>query len=155
MRTVAWFLIVTAGVGCAQHGTPSSAPAPPPRVGIYRFTERSSQLQHTLEGRLIVTRDSVLLSADPGPCRYVQETDANGPIVYQCADVTYFFDRFDPVGRATYRAMTTVVDHTMTCTRSTTDASGRQTCTARTPESNERQVPVIGTLHLEAIAKPD
>ena len=153
MRTSAPFLVVAALAGCPQHG--ASAPGPPSRIGVYRFTERSPQLRQPLSGRLFVTHDSVAVEAEPGPCRYDTRSTSSGPIVYQCADVTLSFDRRDPIRNSTYRTTTTVMEHRTTCARYTTDSSGRQVCAQQQTETNERQVPVTGTLHLEIIAHPN
>ena len=150
--TVSSFLAVIVA-GCAQQGT--ATPPTPMRIGVYRFTERPSQLKQTIQGRLLVTHDSVVVEAEPGPCRYDTQSSAAGPIVYQCADITLSFDRRDPVGRATYRAVTTVIEHHTVCAKYATDSAGRQVCVQQQTETNERQVPVMGTLHLETIAHPN
>jgi len=152
MRT--WpFLAVLIAPACAQHG--AGAPAPPVRIGVYRFTERPNGVNTTIQGRVLVTHDSVVVEAEPGPCRYDQQTTASGPIVYRCADVTIAFDRFDPVGRATYRMTKTVTDRKTTCVRYTTDSAGKQICAQQQTETTERDVPVTGTLHLDTIAHPE
>jgi hypothetical protein len=147
------FLILLITTACAQHG--ANAPAPPVRIGVYRFTERPNGVNTTIQGRVLVTHDSVVVEAEPGPCRYDPHTTAGGPIVYQCADVSIAFDRFDPVGRATYRTTKTVMDRKTTCIRYTTDSSGKQVCAQQQTETTEREVPVTGTLHLDTIAHPE
>lgn len=154
MRTRPYCLVALALAACAQHG--SGAPAPPVRIGVYRFTERPTGVNTTIQGRVLVTHDSVVVEAEPGPCHYdSRASTAGGPIVYQCADVSISFDRFDPVGRATYRTTKTVMDRKTTCVRYTTDAKGNQVCAQQQTETTEREVPVIGTLHLDTIAHPE
>jgi hypothetical protein len=153
VRTIAALLITFALAACAQHGT--SVPGPPSRIGVYRFTEHPAQLRTPIQGRLFITHDSVVVEAEPGPCRYDVHSASSGPIVYQCADVTLSFDRLDPVGKSTYRTTTTVMDRRTTCARYATDSSGRQVCVQQQTETNERQVPVTGTLHLEIVAHPN
>ena len=147
------FLLVLIAAACAGHAP--SAPAPPVRIGVYRFTERPQGVNATIEGRVLVTHDSVVVEAEPGPCRYDTHTSAGGPIVYQCADVTLSFDRFDPVGHANYRMNKTVMDRKTTCARFTTDSKGNQVCAQQQTETTERVVPVTGTLHLDTIAHPE
>ena len=153
MRTPPYCLVVLTLAACGQHG--SGAPAPPVRIGVYRFTERPNGLNTNIEGRVLVTHDSVVVEAEPGPCRYDTQTTADGPIVYRCADVTISFDRFDPVGHATYRTSKTVMDRKTVCIRYTTDSKGNQVCAQQQTETTERQVPVTGTLHLDTIAHPE
>jgi len=153
MRISPFFPFALALAGCAHHG--SSAPAPPVRIGVYRFTERPNGVNTPIQGRVLVTHDSVVVEAEPGPCRYDPHTSAGGPIMYQCADVSIAFDRFDPVGRATYRMTKTVRDRKTTCIRYTTDSGGKQVCAQQQTETTEHDVPVTGTLHLEAIAHPE
>jgi len=154
-RVNATLLVVAAtAAACAKSGAPATVPTP--RVGVFRFTERPAQISQTIEGRILVTNDSVVVDATPGPCRYDnQASHATGPIVYQCADVTLSFDRFDPVGHAMYRTSTTVTERHTVCVRYTTDASGHQVCAQTETQTNDRQVPVTGTLHMETVARPD
>ena len=153
MRTPPYCLLALAFAACAQHG--SGAPAPPVRIGVYRFIERPNGVNTTIQGRVLVTHDSVVVDAEPGPCRYDPHTTAGGPIVYQCADVSIAFDRFDPVGQATYRTTKTVMERKTTCVRYTTDSKGNQVCAQQQTETVEHDVPVTGTLHLETIAHPE
>ena len=146
-------IVALALAACTQHG--SGAPAPPVRIGVYRFTERPNGVNTTIEGRVLVTHDSVVVEAEPGPCRYDPHSTAGGPIVYQCADVSISFDRFDPVGRATYRTTKTVTERKTTCVRYTTDSSGKQVCAQQQTETVQHDVPVTGTLHMDTIAHPE
>jgi hypothetical protein len=130
-------------------------PPPPVRSGVYRFTERPNGVNTTIQRRVLVTHDSFVVEAEPRPCRYDLHTTADGPILDQCADVSIAFDRFDPVGRATYRTTETVTDRKTTCVRYTTDSSGKQVCGQQQTETTQRDVPVAGTLHLETIAHPE
>jgi hypothetical protein len=47
------------------------------------------------------------------------------------------------------------MDRKTTCIRYTTDAKGNQVCAQQQTETTEREVPVIGTLHLDTIAHPE
>ena len=153
MRIPPLVLIAAALAACAQHADP--APGPPSRIGVYRFAEHPSQLKGPIQGRLFITHDSVAVEAEPGPCRYDVQSNAGGPIVYQCSDVTLSFDRRDPVNGATYRTTTTVMQKKTTCVRYTTDSGGRQTCAQSQTETTEKTVPVTGRLHLEIVAHPN
>ena len=153
MRTPPFCLAAFALAACAQTG--SSAPAPPVRVGVYRFTERPAGVNTTIQGRVVVTHDSVVVEAEPGPCRYDTHSAADGPIQYQCGEVLLAFNRFNPVGDARYRTSKTVYDRKTTCVRYTTDSKGNQVCAQQQTETVEREVPVMGTLHLETIAHPE
>lgn len=143
-----------AGSACAKSGAPATPPAP--RVGVFHFAERPAQLLETIEGRIFVTTDSVVVDATPGPCRYDnQASHGSGPIVYQCADITLSFDRLNPSGRATYRTTTSVLERHSVCVRYTTDSAGHQVCAQTETQTTERKVPVTGTLHMERVAQPD
>jgi hypothetical protein len=143
-----------AAAACTKSGAPETPPTP--RVGVFRFTERPAQTSLTIEGSVFVTHDSVVVDATPGPCRYdSQLSHATGPIVYRCADVTFWFDRYDPVGRATYHTSTLVTEHHTVCVRYTADASGHQVCAQSETQTSERQVSVNGTLHMETVSRPD
>ena len=146
--------LLAAAAACGKSGGPATPPTP--RIGVFRFTERPAQTGQTIDGRVLVTHDSVVVDATPGPCRYdTQASHATGPIVYQCAEVTLSFDRYDPIGRASYRTTTMVTEHHTVCVRYTTDSSGRQTCAQTETQTTERVVPVSGTLHMETVARPD
>ena len=147
-------LVSVIAAACTQSGAPATPPTP--RVGVYRFTERPAQISQTIEGRILVTHDSVVVDATPGPCRYdTQASLATGPIVYRCAEITFSFDRYDPVGHSTYRTTATVTEKKTVCVRYASDSAGRQTCAQRETQTSERQVPVTGTLHMETVARPD
>ena len=151
-RHVILLVLVATAAACAKSGSPE----PAPRVGLFRFSERPAQTSLTIEGRIFVTHDSVVVDETPGPCRYdISGSRATGPIVYQCADVTLSFDRYDPVGRATYHTSTTVAEHHTVCVRYTADASGHQVCAQTETQTSERRVAVNGTLHMETVSRPD
>jgi hypothetical protein len=145
-----------AAAGCAHPAPPTSELAPPPaRIGIYRFEERPSQVDEPLRGRIVVTHDSVWVDAEPGPCNYDPSSGRGSVITYRCADVTYSFDRNDPINKSRYSKLAIVVEHKKNCARYAVDSQGRQTCVQQQVDAVEHQVQVTGSLHLIAIAKPD
>ncbi len=126
------------------------------RVGIYKFTEHVTELREPIQGRLEVTRDSVIIDADSGPCRYANEvTKPETPIYYECGKVWFSFDRVDPIKKSSFRTTATVTDRTPACTRYTTDKNGNQVCSQTGYETTERTVRPSGLLHLIVIAKPN
>ncbi len=154
MRTLSPLFVLAGLAACGQHG--ASTPTPhASRVGIYHFTEHPLQSNQSFEGRVGVTKDTIVIESDLAPCIYDSRSAAGSAVIYQCGPVTVSFRRSDPVATARYTVTTTVVDQQMTCVRYTTDASGHQTCAQQRSEAIERQVPVSGTLHLELTVKPD
>jgi hypothetical protein len=154
-RTRTHALFLAAIVAACAHHTENTSANPLARIGVYRFSEHPQQMQGALEGRVVVTHDSVYMEADPGPCNYDARASANGPIVYKCSDVTYEFDRYDPLNRSRYRTSTTVQERQKNCARYGVDSQGRQTCLQMQTDVVDHKVPVSGTLHFTAIAKAD
>ena len=99
-------IVMTMLAACASHrGSAGALAATGPGAspdGRYTFEERPTGTPRVLEGTFIVLRDTILVDATPGPCRYNPRTTPGGPIMYLCADVSLSFDRRDPVMKATY-----------------------------------------------------
>ncbi len=125
------------------------------RIGVYRFEEHSEQIKNPIRGRVAMTHDSVYVDADAGPCTYDPASQTSVRIIYHCNDVTFLFDRDDPLNRSTYSTTGTVIEHQTNCARYKTDTQGRQTCIQQQTDNIEHQIAVNGKLHFIAIAKPD
>ncbi len=143
--------ILVVAAACGQHS--ANAPSPASRIGIYRFSERPNEIKEALEGRIVVTSDSVWVVAEPGPCNYDATSASTNAIVYRCADITYAFDRRDPLNRSTYRYVGTVQQNQKNCARYAVGSQARQNCIDTQSSTADRQVTVSGTLHFTAIAK--
>ena len=147
-------IIVTALAACAIHrhsaGSLAAAPAPN-RDGRYTFQERPTNSPRTLEGTFIVLRDTILVDATPGPCRYDPGATPGGPIVYKCADVSFSFDRRDPVMTATYHFITTESKPKVVCTRYTIGPNGAQQCAESSTQFVDETVSHSGTLRAHRV----
>ncbi len=120
--------------------------------GDYRFSERINQSNQLFEGTVSVRGDTVLVTAEPGPCRYDTEPrDGGGPFVYRCADLRVFVDRLDPVSGATYQGNVIVPGQRTACARYETSPTGQRTCVEQRTEPFDRSVTVRGKLHLTPV----
>jgi hypothetical protein len=142
-------IVMTVMTACAGHPGSSgsvAAAAPAIRDGRYTFDEKPVGTPRTLEGTFVVLRDTILVDATPGPCRYDTHSTAGGPITYQCADVSLSFDRRDPVMKATYAFITTEPKPKVVCTRFTIGPNGAQQCAESRTEFVDQTVRHTGTL---------
>jgi hypothetical protein len=150
-------IVMAVLAACAgSRGTDSSsASAPAPiRDGRYAFSERPSGTSITLEGTFVVLGDTVMVDATPGPCRYDSNNAPGSPIAYRCADVSLWFDRRDPVTKATYDFQSVESKPKSVCVRYTTGPNGQQVCAQTGIEMVEVKVEHSGTLHAHLSAKP-
>ena len=138
-------IIAVAGVGsaCRSHAE-ELEPAVDRRIGVYRFTVRSTSAV-VLEGKFMVLADTIVVDATPGPCHYVHETSVLA-IEYRCAEMTLLFDRNDPVGRSSYRGKVTVTENQPTCVRYGTNSRGQRTCVETSTQPVDRQILASGRI---------
>jgi hypothetical protein len=123
--SVGVFLTLAFAAGCASNG--KKIGIRPEAVGAYRFTEHAGE-DMDLEGIFVVEPDSVSIDAAPGPCRYQRERASVLAITYICGDVTYVFDKSDPVRKATYSATVRLQKKRQVCARYVVNSTGRSVC---------------------------
>lgn len=118
-------LALTFSTGCASNG--KKIGIRPESIGAYRFTEHAGE-DMDLDGYFIVEADTVSIEATPGPCRYDRDRASLLSLTYRCGDVTYVFDRTDPVRKATYSAIVRMQKTRQVCARYAVNNQGRQVC---------------------------
>jgi len=139
-----------AGCGGKAAGT-----SPKPRIaegilGLYSFSEHvpTNRGQFVpLEGEFTVFGDSVTVRTETSSCLYNLLTTRGSAITYDCGDVSFSFDRFDPVHRATYRMKVRFNEQRQVCAQYTTDAGGRQRCVSYRTEFVETEAIRTGRLN--------
>lgn len=154
--TLVMFAALCATTACGKGG--ATAPRPLPIMdGVYEFTERPAQLDQAIQGTVTVLRDTVLVDAQPGPCRYDEQASwgKNHPFTYRCANVILTFGRYNPISGASYRTTTTVNDHRTVCVQYATNASGQRVCVQQQTQTIPRQVTVSGSLHPNRVVNPE
>jgi len=150
---VAAITLLAISTGC----TPSAARAPAPaasRLGAFRFFERVPDTSPgvTLEGEFIVEPDTILVEAMPGPCHYDNLRSRSTTIAYKCGpDIFLFFDRNNPIERASYSLVATVQVPVTTCARYATTSDGRRVCVQTRTVMVPRDVRRSGRLRPERI----
>ena len=148
-------IVMTMLAACASHrGSAGALAATGPGAspdGRYTFEERPTGTPRVLEGTFIVLRDTILVDATPGPCRYNPRTTPGGPIMYQCADVSLSFDRRDPVMKATYTFSTTEAKPKVVCTRFTIGPNGARECAESSTQFVDQTVSHSGTLRAHRV----
>jgi hypothetical protein len=138
--------------GCASNG--KRVGVRPEQLGAYRFTERVTEGVE-LEGIFVIEADTVSMDARPGPCRYERERSNALAISYTCGDVTYAFDRSDPLRSARYTTVARVQETKSVCVRFTVSSTGRQVCAESRPEVSYRDVRRSGLLRPERMSDDD
>jgi len=138
---------------CSSKG--SQAPAPAVLLdGIYRFSEAQRPMTTPIEGTMTILRDTVMVEAQPGPCRYDDRMSwGKTALVYQCAEMTLMFDRVDPVRNSKFDTKVSVDEKKNVCTQYTTTATGQRICVQSETQMVSRDVDVSGFLHPKRIAK--
>jgi len=139
---------------CGAKG--SSAPEPAPILdGVYRFSERPQPLTQSIEGTMMVLRDTVMIDAQPGPCRYEDKLSwGTSSIVYKCAEMTVYVDRANPVRNSKFRTVVTVDERRTVCVRYETNARGQRVCVQQETQIVQREVPVSGILRPTRVTNP-
>ena len=130
---------------CVSHA--STRTMRPELLGTYRFDEQVSP-DVRLEGQFVVGQDSVAIDATPGPCRYEQNMSNALTIYYRCADVTFAFDRADPVRRARYTAVVHLRETRSVCVRYARTSTGQTICAASRYETVYRDTRRSGVLRV-------
>jgi hypothetical protein len=118
-------LTLALAASCASNG--KKIGIRPESIGAYRFTEHAGD-DMDLDGIFVVESDTVSIEATPGPCRYDPDRASLLTITYRCGDVTYVFDRSDPVRKVTYSAMVRLQKTRSVCARYVVNSQGRQVC---------------------------
>jgi hypothetical protein len=138
---------------CTSKG--SSTPGPAPLLdGIYRFSEKPAPLTQSIEGTMTVLHDTVMVDAQPGPCRYEDKLSwSGGAIVYRCAEMTLSFDRSNPLRNSTFHTSVSVDERKTVCVRYDTNPAGQRVCVQQETQLVPREVQVSGTLHPTRVSK--
>jgi hypothetical protein len=117
--------------------------------GLYSFSERipTSRGQYVpLEGEFTVLGDTVTVRTSTSTCLYNLLTTRASAINYDCGDVSFAFDRFDPVHRATYRMKVRYTEQRQVCTQYAS-TGGTQRCVAYRTEFVETEAIRTGRLN--------
>lgn len=145
-------MVVAACGGGSGGATTSPEPrlAPEGVLGLYSFSEHvpTSRGQFVpLEGEFTVLGDSVTVRTTVSSCLYNLMSTRVGAISYDCGEVSFAFDRFDPIHRSTYRMKVRVTEPRSVCAQYATDTSGRQRCISSRTEYVESEVVRTGRLN--------
>lgn len=146
-RSLTALLLFIAFVAACSSSKPKTG-IRPEQYGTYRFEEQLTP-DDKIEGHFVVGEDSVDVDAYPGPCRYERERSNVLTIVYRCGDVTYAFDRTDPVRKASYSTVVHVKATRQVCIRYTTNNAGQQVCAQMSTETYYRDSRRSGLLRVE------
>ena len=115
--------------GCA--GAKVLPPAGNTAYGVYHFREviASAHPPVELEGDVALLPDTVTISIKDSPCAYSgANRSAIRTISYRCGDVSFTFDRRNPLRENTYGVPTVQYDNRRVCT-TTGVVNGREVCT--------------------------
>jgi len=140
------------GGGGSSSGSTTAQPrlATVGALGSYVFAERVPTYRGEsvpLEGEFTVLTDSVTVRTNISSCLYNLISTRGGPLHYDCGEVSFAFDRFDPVHRTTYRMKVRYSEATQVCAQYTQDAAGRQRCVSYRTEYVDREVIRTGRLN--------
>jgi hypothetical protein len=148
MNPIARVATLVALLDACASSPPQPFSFPERHVGSYRYTEvvPSTSPKKTLEGRIVVERDTLTMEDNSGLCRYDMNLSSNVTIVYHCGDVTYRFDRRDPINRAAFGLTTTEYIQVIKCLDYVTNANGQRVCARTGPSTEERRAGRSGRL---------
>ena len=150
--SVGFILVLAFATGCASNARRLGVR--PESIGAYRFSEHLGQ-DTDLGGIFVVEADTVSIDATPGPCWYDRVRSDALTFIYHCGDVTYAFDRSDPVSTARY---STTVHSQLTrsvCARTVVDSQGHTVCVEYRKESYFVDVPRSNVLRPQRLAEDD
>jgi hypothetical protein len=149
--------VVLCVVVAACSTKPSSTPQPRELAdGIYRFSDSRAPLTQPIEGTMTVLHDTVMVDAQPGPCRYDDKISwGSHAIVYRCAEMTLTFDRSDPVRSAKFDTIVMVDQKKTVCVQYQTTPTGQRVCVQQETQLVPTKVPVSGLLHPNRVSKTD
>jgi len=134
---------------------PAAGVRPEMMLGTWRFSEQVSP-DLALEGQFTVEQDTVDVDLRTAPCRYERDRSNMLAITYSCGpEVSFSFDRSDPVRRARYTALVHLVERRTVCRRYATDSAGRTVCVETGQETAFRDARRSGILRVErVVAEP-
>ncbi len=145
--------LIGISAGCVS-SSPRGPAVPASRVGVFRYFERvpDTSPEVALEGEITVERDTILVEAMPGPCHYDNLRSRGTTVAYKCgADIFLYFDRHNPIDRATYSLVATVRVPITACVRYTTTTDGRRVCTQTRTVMEPRDVRRSGRLRPQRV----
>ena len=120
-------VVATLALGAACASNAPKVGVRPESIGAYRFTEHAGE-DMDLDGIFVIEPDTISIEATPGPCRYDREASNLLTMTYRCGDVTYTFDRTDPVRKVTYYATVRMQKTRSVCARYVVNSQGRSVC---------------------------
>ena len=139
------FLMAAAAQACAS-AAPRSKPQSLAQDGTYRFEERVDGGTE-IRGEFMIAGDTITVDASVGPCVYDAHSVGGLSLVYRCADVTFLFDRRDPIRYSSYQTLVTVMETKQVCARYRTNAAGQQVCAEYRTEREPHSVTRTGRLN--------
>jgi hypothetical protein len=138
---------VLAGVivfgGCASgRGAPPGAGSRD--YGIWQFREPivGTQPAMVMEGTLIYQPDTTYVNYLAAPCTYDQRSVGARSVYYRCGEVTFLFDRHNPLQDNSYSVVTNVMVTQRVCVARNTSGA----CTREDVSRSTQRVQRSGTL---------
>ncbi|CAN5899338.1 hypothetical protein BH11GEM1_BH11GEM1_23460 [soil metagenome] len=144
-------IVAVALVAACTSNKPATSARPERMLGTWRFFEQVSQ-DLVLEGQFTVEQDTIDVDIRPGPCRYERDRSNMLAITYSCGpEVSFSFDRSDPVRRARYSALVHLTEQRTVCRRYAADSAGRRVCVETGQETVFRDARRSGILRVERV----
>ena len=97
-------------------------------------------------GTFTVRADTVILDAEPGPCRADAALQSSNSIGYRCAEVVVRFDRLRPASRAAFTWNRSVKESRRVCAAEGKDARGLPICVRWRNETVEHIAPTTSRI---------
>lgn len=147
VTSIALIALLAAVLDACASSPPRTLSFPDSQLGRYRYLQvvPSTSPQKTLEGTIIIERDTLTVEDNSGLCRY-DRNSGSVAIVYHCGDVTYRFDRKDPINRADYGVTMLTYVAVTRCVQYTTNSEGQRVCSRTDQSTEERRVGRSGRL---------
>ena len=125
-------------VACASAWRP---PAGATAYGVYRYHQQvlNARPAVILDGSVTLLPDTLVVSLATSPCTYDPRSYGNRWIRYVCGEVTFSFNRRNPLRENSYTAPLTEFVYESVCLQTVIDSRGREVCARRGNERVERR----------------
>ena len=129
-------------------GSACRPPAGATAYGVYRFHQQvlNAKPAVILDGSVTLLPDTLTVSLATSPCTYDTRSRGDRWIRYVCGDVTFTFNRRNPLRENAYTAPMTEFVSVPVCLQTAIDSRGREVCTRPGSERVERRRTIMAPI---------
>lgn len=145
-------VVVACLVATACGGSAWRPPTGASAYGVYPFHQQvlNAKPAVILDGSVTLLPDTLVVTLATSPCTYDPRSRGNRWIRYVCGEVTFSFNRRNPLRENSYTAPLTEFVFESVCLQTIIDSRGREVCARRGTERVERRGTILAPISFVA-----